>query len=78
MHRGIGKPGMIGVGPGQNLRQKSFLGLQKDFKRVFDHLQAHPTPDQASVKGYLDQLKPLQGDVQKYCSEPALPNLNKA
>lgn len=70
MNPGIGKPGMIGVGPGQNLRQKSFLGLQKDFKQVFTHLQAHPTPDQASVKGYLDQLKHLQADVQKYCSVP--------
>jgi len=70
LYPGIGKPGMIGVGPGQNLRQKSFDGLQKDIKKVLDHLNSHPKPDQTSITGYLATLRHVQEDVKKYCSVP--------
>jgi hypothetical protein len=68
MNPNIGKPGMVGVGPGQNLRKKTFAGLQQDFKKVFDFLQSHRTPDKMSIKGFTDHLQALKRDVDKYCA----------
>lgn len=75
---GIGKPGMIGVGPGQNLRKKYFEALQKDVKKIFDYLHAHPSPTKDDIKGFLDHYKPLQSDVKKYCTVPGTEAINSS
>lgn len=49
----IGKPGMIGVGPGQTLHRKYFDAMQKDVKKISDHLHAHPHPSRDDIKGFL-------------------------
>lgn len=71
--REIGNPGMVGVGPGQTLQQKTLEGLQKDFKVVLQYLKSHPHPDAASIKGFEAQLKKVGGDVAKL--KDAVPSL---
>jgi hypothetical protein len=73
--REIGSPGMVGLGPGQNLQQKTLLGVQKDFKVVLDYLKGHPRPDEATIKGFIAQLKGVKSDVAKL--KGAVPNLEQ-
>lgn len=61
----IGKPGMVGVGPGSNLQQKTLEGLQKDVQKVLDYIKKNAHPDEPSVQGFITHLKTLNGDVEK-------------
>ena len=70
MHpKSIGPPGMIGVGPGDSLRKKSFDSLQKEVMRIVDFLKKSPQPALADIKGFLQHLESLKKDVKLYCGD---------
>jgi hypothetical protein len=60
---------MIGVGPGANLRKKSFEALQKQVVLVANYLKSHPQPTKDDIKGFHHHFELLKKDVKLYCGD---------
>jgi hypothetical protein len=69
--RKIGGPGMVGVGPGENLRKKKFDLLKQDVKKMHDQLKKAPTLSKASIEQCLTHMGNLKKDVDLYCKDHA-------
>jgi hypothetical protein len=66
--RQLGSPGMVGPGPGEDLRRKHFDAMQQDVKKVSDYLHHHPHDlSERDIKNFLDHLKALEKEVSTYC-----------
>ena len=60
---------MIGVGPGGNLRKKSFDALQHQVAAVANHLKSRPQPTKDDIKGFHNHFDLLKKDVKLYCGD---------
>jgi hypothetical protein len=67
--KNLGSPGMVGVGPGQNLRKSKFDLVKKDIKTVYDQLKKNPKPDKNTIDQYLHHLGQCEKEVEQYCKD---------
>ena len=67
--RKIGGPGMVGVGPGDNLRKKTFEALKNDVKTMHEQLKRTPQLTKGSMEQCLTHMEKLKKDVDLYCKD---------